>query len=50
MWKDPIEAKLLQGILLRQASYAPVWSEDAGLRKPLFATWNAKTACLSLNM
>jgi len=47
MEKNPTEAKLLRDILVRRALYAPVWSEDAGLRKLLLAILAAKTACLN---
>ena len=46
--KNPTEAKLLRGILVRRALYAPVWSEDAGLGELLPASGIAKTGWLNL--
>jgi hypothetical protein len=50
MEKIPTEAKLLQGISVRRALYAPVWSENVGLRELLLATLIANTACLNYSL
>ena len=48
--KDPTEAKMLRGMLVRRALYAPALPEDAGLRELLLAAMAANTACPDLSL